>query len=288
MSVTRRVALKGILGSSVFLLGAAPEPDLELRDITVEGTLSRRFTMLLPRVSDPRPGSVPLVVLLHGLGDAAAEKLGAYAWVERYGLISSYERMRRLPVTPTSERGDMTKERAEEITHELTARPLRPMAFACPYLPAVQRGPELDEIARWLVDVVIPRARAESPLVAQDDAHTALDGCSMGGFHAIETFIRRPERFAVLGGVQAAITEGTAPAYADRVAAACARVGARPIRVVTSTLDPFRRGNEVFAHELTRRGVRCELRVIPGPHDQPWLREAGTIEMLLWHNAHPS
>ena len=23
-------------------------------------------------------------------------------------------------------------------------------------------------------------------------------------------------------------------------------------------------------------------RVIPGPHDQPWLREAGTIETLLW------
>jgi hypothetical protein len=33
--------------------------------------------------------------------------------------------------------------------------------------------------------------------------------------------------------------------------------------------------------------VANTLRVLPGPHDQPWLREAGTIEMLHWHDRRP-
>ena len=28
-----------------------------------------------------------------------------------------------------------------------------------------------------------------------------------------------------------------------------------------------------------------DLDVIPGPHDQPWLREVGTLAALLWHDA---
>jgi len=30
--------------------------------------------------------------------------------------------------------------------------------------------------------------------------------------------------------------------------------------------------------------VARDLLVLPGWHDQPWLREAGTLEMLLWHD----
>ena len=37
-----------------------------------------------------------------------------------------------------------------------------------------------------------------------------------------------------------------------------------------------------LAAELKTRNVPHAYRVIPGPHDQPWLREAGTIEAVHW------
>ena len=40
--------------------------------------------------------------------------------------------------------------------------------------------------------------------------------------------------------------------------------------------------SELFAATLKSKGVDATLRVPPGPHDQPWLREAGTIEALHW------
>ena len=40
------------------------------------------------------------------------------------------------------------------------------------------------------------------------------------------------------------------------------------------------------AKALGELGVDSELVVIPGPHNQPWLREIGTLEMLLWHDRH--
>ena len=57
-----------------------------------------------------------------------------------------------------------------------------------------------------------------------------------------------------------------------------------PRYFLTSSADPFLAGNQALAAALRKKGVACDLRVLPGPHDQPWLREAGTIEMLLWHD----
>jgi hypothetical protein len=100
-------------------------------------------------------------------------------------------------------------------------------------------------------------------------------------------FLRRPQDFACWGGVQTAIGVTMAPRYAERIAAALAEVGRRPIHVETSSGDPFRPANEALSRELDRRGVPHEFVMRPGPHDQAWLREAGTVEMLLWHDELP-
>ena len=65
---------------------------------------------------------------------------------------------------------------------------------------------------------------------------------------------------------------------------ALAESGPKKLHVETSTEDVFRSGNEHLAAELTRRGIPNEFLLSSGWHDQPWLREAGTIEMLLWHD----
>jgi len=269
--------------------GAPPAPqDLEIRDLQVPGdrALGRRFTLFIPR--HLAPGTrVPLLVLLHGLGETGDERTGAYAWTERYGLGAAYDRLRRPPLARTSKRRDWTDARLAEVNAALAAEPLRGLAIACPYTPNVNkaRSPSaaLDGYARWIAEVVIPRARAEAP-VFDDAARTTLDGCSLGGFVGLEVFLRRPELFGAWGGVQSAFGAHRAPGYADRIARAIAAAGPRDLHLLTSTGDPFHEANVKLAAALAHKGLPRTLRVLPGPHDQPWLREAGTAEMLLWHD----
>lgn len=267
---------------------AVPAPaDLEIRDISVEG-IGRRFVLLVPRHlgKDER---VPLLILLHGLGETGDARMGTFAWLERYGLGSAYDRLRRPPVRRTSKRADWTDERVREVNAELVARPFKGFCIACPYTLNVSktRNPAgtLDDYARWLAEVVIPRARSEAPIIA-DAAHTAIDGCSLGGYVGLEVFLRRPDLFASWGGVQSAFGAHRAAGYADRLAKALASQGSRKVRlhIETSSGDPFREGNALLSSLLTKRGIANDLQILPGPHDQPWLRESGTLEMLLWHD----
>ena len=45
--------------------------------------------------------------------------------------------------------------------------------------------------------------------------------------------------------------------------------------------------NLAFSNELTRRGVANDFVVLSGQHDQTFLRESGSMEMLLWHDRRP-
>lgn len=302
--LSRRLFLSGLAAAALGPRAAAaqaPAPqkeaaphlpqDLEIRDITVPGdrALGRRFTLLVPKHL-AQGEKVPLLVLLHGLGETGDERMGAWAWVERYGLGTAYDRLRRPPIARTSKRADWTAARLSEVNGALAARPFRGLALACPFTPNVNKAPSpaaaLDGYARWIAEVVVPRARAEAP-VFDDAARTTLDGCSLGGFVGLEVFLRRPEVFGAWGGVQAAFGAHRAPGFADRLARAITAAGPRDLHLLTSEGDPFRDSNAQLARSLRDKGLPCAHRILPGPHDQPWLREAGTLEMLLWHDARP-
>jgi len=299
MRPTRRTFLEGLAAAAALSGtrsargdGVADAPlDLEVRDVAVEGdrSLGRRFTLLVPKHLGAGE-RVPLLVLLHGLGETGDERMGARAWLERYGLGSAYDRLRRPPIVRTSKRADWTDARLGEVNAILRAQPFRGLVIACPYTPNVGKAPSpaaaLDGYARWLAEVVIPRARKDAP-VLPDANRTTLDGCSLGGYVGLEVFLRRPELFGAWGGVQSAFGAHRAEGYAERIAQAIASAGARGIHIETSSADPFHDANVALAAALKKRGVAHELMVLPGPHDQPWLREAGTIEMLLWHDRRP-
>lgn len=254
-------------------------PSFDVRDLSLEGTLSKRATLLVP--SQLAPGErVPLVVLLHGLGETNQERAGAYAWLDRYGLGTAYERLRRAPIARTSTRGEWTDARLAEVNASLAERPFRGFAVACPYMPQLPAA-QLDPYGKWLVETLLPRVRSEAP-VFDDAAHTIFGGCSLGGYASLEIFLRRPESFAAWAGVQTAIGEAGAPGYADRLDAALKKVGPRALYVGTSIGDPYLKANQILGESLAKRGIARELRVSPGPHDQPWLREIGTIELLRW------
>ena len=261
-------------------------------DLTVEGDkkLANRFTLFIPNHlgKDER---VPLLVLLHGLGETWDTTVGVHAWVERYGLGTAYARLRRPPIARTSRQLNLLPDaRIAELNTTLAAQPFRGMAIACPFTPNIGKLRNADAAygayAAWIADVVVPRARKEAPVIA-DAAHTGLDGVSLGGQVGIEVFIRRPEVFGVYGAVQGAFNTGRLPTYAEKIAEAMARAprGSKPsIHLETSESDPFKETNLSLSAMLTKKGVPHDRVVLSGLHDQVFLREAGTLEMLLWHD----
>jgi predicted esterase len=263
-------------------------PDIEVRDIALAGDrfLGQRMTLVIPK-KIVLTSNIPLLVLLHGLGETGDQRTGAFAWLEKYGLASAITRLSHPPVTRTSKRGDFTDEHLRAVNADLAASPFAGFVVACPYTPNVNRAPNLkaalDGYTQWITDVVIPQARRELS-VSSDSTRIAIDGCSLGGFVATEVFLRTPQTFGALGTVQAAIGKHRAVPYAERLADVITRVGPRAIHIETSSADPFREANEALAGELTKRLVTHETIILPGPHDQPWLREVGTLEMLRWHD----
>jgi enterochelin esterase-like enzyme len=133
-----------------------------------------------------------------------------------------------------------------------------------------------------VVGTLLPAARRAAP--ARDDAEsTAIDGVSLGGYVALELFLRNPEVFGALGGVQAAMSEASAVAHAERLHEAVARSGPRAIHIESSIWDPSMTAHVAMSRRLHELGVPHDFDVLPGGHDQVFLREIGTLEMLLWH-----
>jgi pimeloyl-ACP methyl ester carboxylesterase len=252
-----------------------PDLDEDLRNLRLMDLMEsgRRFVLIVPRYQNPDQ-KIPLVVFLHGLGETTNERLGAYAWVEKYGLGSAWQRLKRPPIERTSKRGEWTDARLAEVNAELQAREFRGFAMACPFMPNPSGAGDLDAYARWIDEALIPRCRKEAR-VFDDAKNTHLCGCSLGGYVSLEVLARKPKTFHAWAGVQTAIGEHAVPRYVERI-------GERPVLLVTSTQDSFRSASEAFAIACVKKGIKAQLRVPPGPHDQPWLREAGTIEAMHW------
>jgi predicted esterase len=269
-------------------LGATPESDdLEQHDLVLDGDkkIARRSLLLVPKHSPPGQ-KLPVLVLLHGLGETGNEQLGIHAWGERYGLVRAYERLRRAPVERLYPKQPwFSDQHLARVNRALVRRPFRGMVLVCPVTPNPHKlqpaAKTLDRYADWLEATLLPAVRERAPVA--DARHTGLDGCSLGGYVGVEVFLRKPHLFGSFGGVQSAFSAPGAIAYAERIARVLADVGARPIRLGSSGSDPYVGANRAMSKRLGELGVPNELSVPPGPHNQPWLKEVGTLDMLLWH-----
>ena len=279
----RQVLAALAVGLSVRPAGAEAELDLSedlrnlrLLDLTEGG---RRFVLVVPKYLAPGQ-KLPVVVLLHGLGETTNERAGAYAWVERYGLGSAWQRLKRSPVERTGTRGEWTDARLAEVNEELLQRPFRGLALVCPFMPNPSGVADLDAYARWIETSLLPRVRKETQ-VHEDAAQTFLCGVSLGGYVSLEMLARLPHVFGAWAGVQTAIGTFAAPGYAQKIATGW-KDKPHPMMLLTSTLDHWKASSEALAAAFKAKSLATTYRVVPGPHDQPWLREAGTIEALLW------
>jgi pimeloyl-ACP methyl ester carboxylesterase len=293
--VGRRAFLAGSV-SALGALGAGPPPaddagSLDAREIVLSGNspFARRALVLVPKGIGPGE-RLPVLVLLHGLAETVDERTGVRAFRDRYGLPAADERLRHPPVLAPSHAAAaryLPEDRRARINRELGEHPYRGFVVVCPYVPNVWKlsplGGVLDRYASFIVDTLLPEVRSTAPARA-DPAGAAIDGCSLGGYVALEVFLRRPEAFGAVGSVQAAIGERLVPWYAEKFRAIAANAAPPGVHLETSAWDPYRKASERLSAELRARGLRADLDVLPGGHDQIFLREIGTLEMLLWHS----
>jgi hypothetical protein len=260
------------------------EGNLALHDWAVPGDLAKRVVVLVP--THLKPGErVPLMIALHGLAETVDQEMGAYAWVKRYGIGNGYAHARDPQSITLEGLGKMaTDARVAELRAELTATPFRGMVIACPYTPNIWKAmptPDLvlDAYTPWLFDVLLPRLRSETPV----NDKLALDGVSLGGYASLGVGVRKLDALSTLGCVQAAVSSGDADRWSERIAKAFATHGVRPLQLLTSTSDAFRQPVEALSAALKKRSVPHTFRLAIGPHDQPFLRGPGSLEMLLFH-----
>lgn len=236
-----------------------------------------------PDRGTPLPG----LVLLHGLGEWNHEGLGLRAQPELYGVAGADARLRAPPVSAARPRPDyFTLEHQARLNRSLARRPYRGLVLICPTTPNPfrQGSTAVERFGDWLLERVLPEVRTFAPLGSGPGA-VGVDGCSMGGAVALELFTRRPGRWGSLGVVQAAFSAASARDWARRLGRAVELTGhAVPMRLGTSSQDPYRDAHRALHRELDALGLPSHYAEQPGPHDQPWLREIGSLDMLYWHD----
>jgi hypothetical protein len=264
---------------------AGAAASFEVKRLSVKGKHASRFDVLIPKQLT-QGAATRVLIALHGLGESHDPELGAAAWVERYGLGGAHDRLLSPPVVQVGKRKDWTDGRLREVNESLKQRPFTGLVVACPFTPNFKNVPDrakaIGEYGRWLLGDMLPLVRKEAKVDA-NPSQTAIDGCSMGGPFALDIFLANPKRFGAVGVVQPAFGEHRAPGYAVALAEAVKTNGARPIHLLSSEGDSFRGTTKLLAAELEKRAVPHTVRITPGPHDQPWLRESGTLEMLMFH-----
>lgn len=226
------------------------------------------------------------LVLLHGLGETRRAGQSLHAWPNLYGAIEADARLRCQPFAAPGKRTAFWSEEAlEAFNAELTARPYVGAVLVCPRTPnpslTSDRERLFDEYAAWLCEAVLPAVEQRLPGATR---RVGLDGCSLGGYVAVETLVRRSSVFSTGGCVQGALAQHRLTRYAAQLNAIQRANPAFRFRIATSLRDPYLDVGNELARCLTESHVTHELDVVPGPHNQPWLCGIGTPRMLRWHD----
>jgi pimeloyl-ACP methyl ester carboxylesterase len=256
--------------------------ELSLSELTLSGDPAfGRALLAVPRVLPKKP---ELLVLLHGLGETVEPTMGSRAFAERYGLLTAVARLAHPPLALVDPQHDyFGAGRLTELNARLAQKPFSCPILLCPFTPNTYK-PGGDDVLVRFASFVTGKLKAEVEERTGTTfpvSRSMISGVSLGGYLAIELFLKKPEVFCALGTAQGAFGPQQAARYALGVQQATARVGKRRVEILTSSFDPYRRQNELFHQHLQQKKQASRLRVSPGPHDQRWLNESGVIEMLL-------
>lgn len=228
----------------------------------------------------------PVLLALHGRGESVkTPSEGALGWPRDYAMVRAYDRLRSPPLREGDYEGIVEPSRMADANASLALRPFGGLVVACPWLPDVRPATtgDIGEYARFLINVLLPRVRSETPALSSPES-TGLDGVSLGGAVALRVGLTSPGTFGAVGGIQPALSEGqNAEWTALAQGARAARPGMR-LRLVTSHEDYFHDAIVGVSRAWTSAGVAHDFADVPGPHDYVFNRGPGSIELLLWHD----
>jgi enterochelin esterase-like enzyme len=264
--------------------GASPARVVEW-SFASDASESTRAAVVLPA---SRPGDrFPVLVALHGRGEARkGPELGALGWPRDYALVRAVRRLASPPLTTEDFEGFVERKRLALHNARLASAPYRGLVVVCPYLPDLElKSPlALRDYGDFVRSVLLPRVRRELPVVDKPEA-TGIDGVSLGGAVALRVGLESPQTFGMVGSLQAAIDDPQIPELVEALRLArVARPGLK-LRLLTSDKDYFRRVVTATSQAMRSAGLDHEYLLVPGPHDYPFNRGPGALEMLLWHEA---
>ena len=227
----------------------------------------------------------PVAILLHGYAQALADTRALSAWGEEYDVLGAYRSLAHGEVLETAALGAA---RAEAINLGLRTSPFHGMVLVTPVtpIPYFQRdlGQALTHYADWMQQELLPAVANVAPVSTAPET-TGLAGVSMGGLVGLELMWRFPERFGAYCGIQIAIKRSQAERYAWLLQRAFDHVQSghgRPVFVVTATRDTYRWSNQAFYQALRRNRIEASIELREGAHTSRWMRQAGSLESLLW------
>jgi iron(III)-salmochelin esterase len=172
-----------------------------------------------------------------------------------------------------------------ETNASLAAHPFGGVIVACPWLPDVRPAAtgDIQMLARYLLDDLLTKVRKETPALASPEA-TGIDGVSLGGMLALRIGLTCPQAFGAVGGIQAAFDSGQNAEWTALAQAARARRPGMKLRLLTSHDDYFHDPIVSVSASWKAAGIAHDFADLPGPHDYPFNRGPGSIELLLWHD----
>jgi enterochelin esterase-like enzyme len=235
-----------------------------------------------------KPGErLPVLFALHGRGEAMKGPIdGVMGWPRDYALLRAIERLCAPPLTRADLEGFVDPKRLAETNASLASAPFRGLIVVCPYLPDVdlhKPNGAIKDYGRYLLETVLPRVRAELPALAAPAA-IGIDGVSLGGAVSLRVGLGNPAAFGAVGSLQAAIGDDQVAELTELARQARARNPALALRLLTSNEDYFRGAIAHASAAWTAAGIEHDYADVPGPHDYPFNRGPGAIEMLLWHD----
>jgi hypothetical protein len=273
------------------LLGAAevsPDDAGTCGDVKTDtwtlGADGRAFT-IVPTTGAPE-AHFPMLLALHGRGEAnKGPALGVLGWPKDYALLRAITRVCAPPLTASDFEGFVEPDRLKMHNDALEKRAYAGLVVVCPYSPDVdlRKPAQMKEYADYVMGVVVPRARKELPVIAAPRA-TGIDGVSLGGALSLRIGLGNPEAFGAVGTLQPAIGEDQVPEFTELAKAARAKNPSLKLRLLTSKDDYFRRAIKSADAAWRAEGIDHDFEDLPGPHDYPFNRGPGAIEMLLWHD----
>ncbi len=237
------------------------------------------------RFTSPPDGAWPVAILLHGYAQALSARRALAAWEHEYDVLAAYRQLERgeVPSTPA-----LSEQRAQAIRRALDTTPFTGMVLVAPItlVPYFQKDVEqsIRDYSDFIYRDLLPKVAELAPISTAPE-HVGLAGVSMGGLVGLELMWRFPNRFGAYCGLEIAIRERDARRFAgllDRAFEALDPGTERPIRVVTATQDTYRWSNTTLHDALLERGLQSSLELREGAHDAAWMRQAGSLESLLW------